>query len=316
MSLADQSELAELLDEGERREGENAGAARARELEALAFGIHDNVPDAVYHARVKGIASKSVLDLVRRSPARYKAWLEGAERNSTPALHLGKAAHMAQLEPAPFERRYVIAPDFGDLRATPGRTTKEQGKANKQARAAWIAEHAGAMVLDCKDGATTLGMVRAIAAHPTASAMLLDGRPEVTLKWRDAATGLICKARPDYWLADLAIAIDMKSTTDARAPAFSRTIEDYGYHRQEAFYREGFAALGQPLDHFLFLPVEKESPFDLAAWELDAEDVAAGAAEVLEDLYSLADCMQRDEWPGYPLGVRRIRRPGWARKKV
>lgn len=308
------AELTEVLDEGERLEGESEHLARARELLALPEGIHRAVPEATYHAKVLGVASKSALDLVLRSPARYRAWIDGAEKKRTAALSLGTAVHMARLEPERFASSYVIAPDFGDLRAVAGRTTKEEGKRNKETKAAWAKDHAGAVILPAGDGATTLGIVRSIAAHPTAGELFAEGVPEVTLIWRCRATGLLCKARVDYWLPELRIAVDLKTTTDARRPAFSRTIQDLGYHRQEAHYRDGFEALGEPIDTFLFVPVEKDPPFDLQVFELEEEDADAGRAEVLEARRTLLDCLALDVFPGYETGVKRIGRPGWARK--
>jgi exodeoxyribonuclease VIII len=282
----------------------------------LPDGVHADVAESTYHARIPGVASKSALDLVLRSPAHYRAWLDGRERARTAALSLGTAVHMARLEPERFARTYVIAPDFGDLRAVEGRTTKEQGKANKTARDEWRREHVGAVVLDSKDGAATLGMVRAIAEHPDAGPLFEGGLPEVTLKWVDPETEILCKARVDYWIPELRIAVDLKTTTDAREWAFARSISEYGYHRQDAHYRRGFEVLGQPIEQFVFIAVEKEPPFDLCVYELDREDVADGRAEVSDALRTLGWCVANDTWPGYARGVRQISRPRWGRKSL
>jgi hypothetical protein len=297
--------------------GENARTL-GNELEAVPDGLHADVPERVYHQRIADFVSRSSLDLVARSPARYRAWLEGADRRPAPALRLGSAVHMAMLEPERFVQTYVVEPAWGDVRAVEGRTTKEEGKANKDRRDAWRAAHAGATILESADGVATLGMVKAIAAHPTAQLVLLDAQAEVTVVWRDEETGLRCKARLDSWLADVLLPVDLKSTDDAREHAFARSVDTYGYHRQAAHYIDGLRANGLDVGDgaFTFIAAEKEPPYDLAVYQLDAEDVADGRAQNRAAMRTLAECLASDRWPGYGQGIRTIQRPAWARRRA
>lgn len=290
-------------------------AAPSRALLDLEDGLHAEFPADDYHARIPGVASKGALDEIARSPARYKAWLDGKVREETPALSLGKAIHMALLEPDRFARTYLIAPDFGPCRKTAD-CSSERAKDNKTRRDAWRAEHAGAVLLDSRDGATTLGMVRAVVEHPTASALLLDGIAEATLKWRDPETGLVCKGRPDYYLPDIATCLDIKSTVDAREDSFSRSIFNYGYHRQEAHYSDGFREVKLPLEDYLLLAIEKEPPFDLSIWQLDDDARAVGREQVRAAMLKMAHFHALNEWPGYPIGIHPISLPAWARKRT
>jgi hypothetical protein len=307
-------ELALAMAAARSHEALDAALYARATLESLPPGIYYDLPEQVYHQRLLGYASKSALDEILRSPARYRAWLEGTDEVGTRALSMGTAVHVAMTEPERFARSYVIEPDFGDLRAVEGRTTKEQGKDNKIRRDAWRLEHAGATILRSEDGQATLRMVRAVAAHPTARALLLDGQPEVTLLWRDAETGLRVKARVDYWLEDIGIAIDIKTTTDARPGPFARSIETYRYHGQQALYVDGFRACGAPVEDFLFMPIEKDGAHDLDVYILDEEDVAEGREDNRRALRLLSECFERNEWPGYAPGIKRITRPAWARK--
>ena len=119
-------------------------------------GLHDGIADQVYRQRIPGLVSKSVLDLVHRAPALYKAWLDGAEDEPTPALLFGKAFHCALLEPDVFRRTYAVEPSFGDCRS----------KDNKARRDAWRAEHNGVSLITREDDETIRGMIRVIRAHP------------------------------------------------------------------------------------------------------------------------------------------------------
>jgi hypothetical protein len=73
-------------------------------------GIYRGLPNADYHGG-PGI-SKSGLDLIRKSPAHYRAIVTADndnERKPTPAQAIGTALHMLVLEPAEFARTYTLA---------------------------------------------------------------------------------------------------------------------------------------------------------------------------------------------------------------
>jgi PDDEXK-like domain of unknown function (DUF3799) len=255
-----------------------------------AHGLHLQVPEDEYHQRILGVASKGALDKVRRSPAHYKAWVDGtAPEETSAALEFGKMLHCAILEPDVFETTYVVAPDFGDQRF----------KENKAKKAAWLVENDGRMPVDAKDFRAFLGMADSIRRHPKAGPLLVGGDAEVTVRWRDEETGIECKARLDYHLLQDRIVLDLKSTDDARERAFSWSAADYGYDRQAAFYSDALAALGLPVDDFYFVAAEKRAPHLVGFYNLSDEDLRKGRATIREDLRALADCLERDEWgPG------------------
>src|SRR5579863_2435912 len=141
-------------------------------IRALPHGIHANIPEALYHARVKDLASKSGLDIIRRAPSKWIAYLNGKERPPTDDMIFGTTFHCALLEPERYEREYVIAPTFGDLRAVQGRTTKEEGAANKAAKSAWLASHQGVKLVEPEDHERIAGMIASCHAHPLVGPML------------------------------------------------------------------------------------------------------------------------------------------------
>lgn len=74
-------------------------------------GIYDHLSNAEYHAGPG--ESKSLLDLVRRSPVHYAARKEPAndneQRQPTPAQMIGTAFHALLLEPKEFAKNYCLA---------------------------------------------------------------------------------------------------------------------------------------------------------------------------------------------------------------
>lgn len=275
----------------------------------LTHGLHDGVPESVYHARVPGLVSKHALDLVRRSPAHYKAWLDGAETKDNDDFRLGRALHCALLEPERFESEYVIMPTFAEDRDKAGKLSTKEGKAKK---AAWLAAHQGCAVIDPADRAVALAMAASVKEHPSAARVLAGGRAEVTARWKDADTELECKARADYLVADKGFVVDVKTADNAGADAFARAAAAYGYHRQAAFYQDGFTAAGIPISSFVFIVVEKTPPYAVALYMIDEAGMAMGRLAVRDAMERLADCLERDAWAAYPEKIQVLSLPAWA----
>jgi len=261
---------------------------------AIPFGIHPNLPGSAYYKRTLGEASKSGLDQVARSPAHYLAWVTDPEADAppTPAMKFGTAFHCAVLEPERFAREYVVLPDFGPL----------QSSTNRAKRDAWIAERGHPECLSQSDYDTVRWMRDSVLSHPVAAPLFNgEGESELTLSWQDEETGLPCKARVDRALRHKRVAADLKSCIDGSLEPFARAAHNYGMHRQHAFYATGFAALGEPLDFFGFVPVEKVRPYACAVYQLTREDVEKGARLIRRDLRRLADAVSTGEFPAYPM---------------
>ncbi|HTJ17769.1 MAG TPA: PD-(D/E)XK nuclease-like domain-containing protein [Steroidobacteraceae bacterium] len=278
----------------------------------LPNGVHRDVAPAVYHAPALGVVSKTALDKIHRSPAHYKAWLDGTDaEESSEALEFGAAFHCALLEPDRFAAEYAIAPDFGDTRKT-DKTTKEDAKANKTRRDEWRTANAGKQPLDAFDANCIAGMVAAVRQHPLAGKMIRDGVSELTLKWRDSETGLTCKSRLDRYVEGHAMILDAKSTLDARWEAFRKDIAKWRYHVQDALYRSAAVELGIPVQYFVFLACEKLPPYAVATYTLDADGIGRGYSAARADIDLLATCVRDNVWPGYPVGIKEIELPPWA----
>lgn len=271
-------------------------------IHELPQGIHENVPPELYYQRILGVASKSSLDLLHRAPSVYRNWIDTGEEVSTPALDFGHAFHCALLEPDRFVSDFVVRPDFGDCRF----------KENKTKRDAWTAANEGKLVISDADMTVVRGIILAAQRHPLAARLLRKGSRELTLRWTDPGTGIECKARADWYVEELGLCLDLKSTIDASLRHFRRDVATHGYHRQEAFYREGFERCGKRLEHFVFLACEKAAPFLVGLYALDARAVENGRASVMRDLETLRRCIDTDTWPGLPETIETIHLPTWA----
>jgi len=270
----------------------------------LATGLHLNIPAEVYHHReLGGPVNCSALSEVAKSLSKYLAWCKGERSKAdSKALHFGRAWHCHALEPYVFAKTYAFRPDFGDCRF----------KENKARRDAWEAEHANHIVLDRAELDTIVRMTRALMSDDIARELLSGGVAEATVRWDDEETGLPCKLRADYYREDLATVVDLKSTVDASESAFGKSAASYRYHVQAAHYSAGFAAIGKPLDSFLFIAVEKEPPYDMSIYYIDREGMQKGEERYRENMRTLAGALETGEFPGYPKGIRSLALPYWT----
>ena len=128
----------------------------------------------------------------------------------------------------------------------------------------------------------------------------------------DEPTSELVRVRPDFYREDLGIILDLKTTGSAHPDAFARSVVDYGYHAQEAIYSDTWRSLGKPVEGFVFLAVEKETPFAFAVYELPPSIVEEGRAMMRKALDTYAACRASDSWPAYGDGVQELSFKRWA----
>ena len=237
----------------------------------------------------------SSLKAMSLSPLHYRYGLTHP-RPDTPAMQKGRAVHVAVLEPDEFPKRYTVWDG-----------TK---RGNAFSDFALTAFEAGLEVLSAAEYDECLAIRDAVRNHPVAGPLLARGRSEVTMTWRDEATGLPCKARLD-WI-DGGDLTDLKTTRSIREWDFARTIATLKYNAQLAHYSNGMAANGIAPGAVRIIAVESDPPHDVAVYRLSDDALWAGAEEVAELLARVESCTKSGDWPGgYPT-EQVIDLPPWA----
>jgi exodeoxyribonuclease VIII len=109
--------------------------------------------------------------------------------------------------------------------------------------------------------------------------------------------------------------IDYKTTTNANPDEFAKTIYNFGYHNQAAFYQEGFLNIFGVRPPFILLPIEKNPPYECGFFMADEMMIKIGSDEnrKLLDLYN--DCYNNNRWPGYEDKLQTISLPAWIINK-
>lgn len=264
-------------------------------------GIWLGLANEVYHAG-PGISKSGLWEIWTKTPAHYRY---PPEREIKEHFEIGSAIDIAILEPYSFEKRVSRGPD--------------DRRGNKWKDAAANALSAKMHLLKGADYDAVLTVRDAIMANSFLNNLLTGGVADDTnltqpsAYWVDQQTGLLCRARPDKVRTDIGVMLDLKSARSAAPLGFSKACGEYGYHCQEGWYTEGWAAAGEaPIEGMLFLAVEPESPYAWGLYELTPEAVAEGNAIMRKSLGIYAECSKTDVWPAYSEGVVEIDIPRWA----
>ena len=216
-------------------------------------------------------------------------------------MRLGTAVHTAVLEPARFTECYAEGPMVS--RAT--KVWKDAAKATK------------ATLLPPDEFRLISGIVSSLQNHDAASKALFrgEGENEATFITRDATSGIDIKCRADRVTASGFI-VDLKTTQDASASAFAKSVANFNYHLQAAFYMRCIEqATGTIPKGFVFVAVEKEPPYACQVFLADEEMLNFGTKKVdllLKQLRQLTEEFGTKPWPSYSQQVQPLSLPEWA----
>lgn len=227
--------------------------------------------NAEYHSRPE--LSCSQLKTLLKNPYEY---IMGIKPESTKNMDFGSCVHKLILEPQDFDKEFAISPKF-DLRKT----------ADKEAKQAFETLNIGKTLMS-KDDYQNAQQCAEIALQ-IAGKFFKDGVAENS--YFSEIDGIKVKCRPDYYIENLGLVVDVKTTQDASPDGFTRSIANFGYHIQAAFYSDVLQSLGKPVNKFLFVAIETKEPFMVGLFTLDDVGMDFGRNEYKRafDIYRRID---------------------------
>lgn len=261
--------------------------------------------------------SASGLKLLARSPWHYR---NRVETDPTPAMLRGTLAHCAVLEPDAMDKRYCVVPE--DAPARPSRRQWEAKKpsAESQSAMAWWTlfqqENAGRELVSHADYSLCQTQLAAVKDCPELAELLRSGHGEVSIFWIDPATGIYCKARPDWLPRDNewnVVALDLKTCTDESPNGFGRASARLRYELQDAHYSAGIEAVTGKSGRFAFGAVTSKPPVLAMPYFLTDEIRQQGREERAELMERLAWCQRENKWPTYGAGFQLLDFPAYAK---
>lgn len=271
----------------------------------MSAGHEIDMSESDYHSDPS--LSHSRIETFIQSPRLFHARYVGKTigDTETPARRLGKMLHCAVFEPGRWVREYAAAPKF-DKRTNAG----------KADWARWQADHPDVTAVDPFDKAQVDGMAAALAANPHSRRMLveLEGKAELSLMWKDDASGLACRCRLDRLLVGLSSIVDLKSARFVTPDDLKRQAYGYGYHRKAAFYTEAHRQVyGENPEAFWFCSVHSAAPYEVCVWQWGAAAEAVGWSECRNAMDSIARAYDSGDWRApWELEVVEFELPKWA----
>lgn len=277
-------------------------------------GIHDDVSEPHYHADRGSLSVTSAkLLLPPNCPARFRE----AQDNPPPpkpAFDFGSLAHALILGKGP--ELAILDPAVHGLKAD-GTIADVPAMTGMWRKAAAAARAEGKLPVSTDDYLAAQQMAEAVWAHPVASELFTDGRPEVSVYQRDAETGVRLRGRVD-WLRNDGRIVDLKTSVTANPAELVSRFWKFGYFMQDAWYRDLVAHHHDvpESEAFVFVVVEKTPPYLVTVVRYDAEAVEEGRRLNRLAVNTYAECVESGVWPGYADRTVTISLPGWVARQA
>lgn len=271
----------------------------------IEVGVWD-VDEDTYFADTKHVSNSMLKTFSESIPRYYAKYVTKTLPNETSdALRLGSAFDSMLLHPG--LNRVVQAP-ICDRRTKDGKVQWEL----------FLRDNAGRIVVSAEEYRMLCGMVIGIRENYTTDRLISEhGMRGIIFRWWHPGTRLWCKAMMDSVASD--VIVDLK--TIDRLENWPKAVANWKYYRQQAWYQSGDRAI---IEHFgqqdkpkefVFVVVEKEPPYEAAAFTLDEDAVAQGHSENEAAIEELARCLRSDRWESrYRGDIFKTSLPRWAMK--
>ena len=257
-----------------------------------------------------GVNWSALKVLLTTSPLHfYNRFMLGFASPSSAAMTFGRLIHCAILEQPILHQEFVVKPEAPSDRPTYFRT--KEGKAEMEL---WKARNKNRDIVSSADMDKAMAMVAALQGKKQSRFWLWDceGINEQAYQWEvevpEFSLPVLCRGKMDR----VAIVdgkkyiVDYKST--AKTPtmgSFGRTIGEYLYHAQLAFYADGEGA-----DGAIIVAQETSAPYDSTVFMLSDDLMDEGRRIYATALQRYADCVLNHKteapdstvqaWPGLP----------------
>jgi len=240
--------------------------------------------------------SKSALDDFAKCPAWYyaKHVAKEVEREETAAMQYGTLLHSLILDG---KASYHAKPDGMSFASKDGK--------------AWREAHQDLPIISQGESDSLQRTAGELLKHPVASKLFGEGRSEVSMFGIHAETNTIIKGRAD-WIGSGRI-VDIKTTADASNKGLSKSIYNFGYHRQAWLYLELAKQNALELGQFVFIAIEKGPVPLINVRALSPTAIEQGGIEINSQLRDLAECRRTGIWKDYSAdNIGEIDLPTWA----
>jgi hypothetical protein len=267
------------------------------------MSLHDNIPEAQYHADTKTLSASGAKVLLGKRPP----------SSDSDALAFGRLVHILLLEPDRIDEYVDLDPDIIGL------TVKGEKSDNPRATKAWKeavfkAEQSGLTIIDSGTLAHARAVAAAVQAHPEAGRILAQATGHEVSAYAEHPSGAMVRARFDAVAPGFLI--DVKTCRDADPENFGREVHGLMYHVSAANYIDIARANGLTVDRFDLICVEKEptpgGDYRVAVMELHPDAIDKGRELMAEACSRWLANGKRIDLPSYGDDRHVVDLPPWA----
>jgi hypothetical protein len=265
----------------------------------------DIVPPDRYHADHLGdtpTLSRSIAHLLVSRTPRHAWWNHPKLNPDYQPKTSGILDHGSAVHALLFEGKTPCVCDFADWRTNAAKDARDQARKD------------GMIPLLSKDAEIVTAMCQAIDQQLdqlNGVRPFVAGQPEQTILWQEP-NGTVCRVRVDYLTDDRRHLFDLKTTTTADPQVWSRRrLWEDGLDVQCSLYRRGIRATTGIDPEWAYVVVENTPPYALSVISLTPDALELADHKVDKAIALWQQCLDADEWPGYPSQVCYAELPPW-----
>lgn len=258
------------------------------------------------YQRIEAVNWSALKVLIDGSPMHYRWMKDHPGENDTASRVFLRAIHCAILEPQRFEVLYGV---FDGVKRGSKWALTKQAEPEKE-------------FLKPDEMATIKAIQTSVFSHNIVKTLVSAGTNEISLKWVNPITQLLCKARLDilihYPEKNLVEIWDLKTVGASASPDAVRRLAQKNYWiGQLDHYREAIQVLrpGKKVRCGI-IALEDRAPFDLAAYYITEKDLNEAREERQDLLNILKICQESNLWPGRCAEIEELEMKPWEEPKL
>ena len=218
--------------------------------------------------------TNSQLGYLKKGYEYYQMMKRGGLIDS-PALRFGNLLHTLVLEPQEYQDKFIVF----NPEDRPEKDKSMASKLNKGWKRSF--EEQPGIVINMDQYNQALNMRDKLYKFKEIKDILDNSEKEVPKCWLDFNTMRKCKGKADMVVDGGSMLVDLK-TTSKPITEFKKSAYRYSYHRQAAFYMDGFGA-----KEFVFIVIETQPPFQIGIFRCSEGFIEQGREEYVSLLQQL-----------------------------
>ncbi len=203
----------------------------------------------------------------------YYEMMKKGEKIDSPALRFGNLVHTLILEPKEYQNKFTVF--NSEDRPEPSKTMSSKlNRAWKQKIDETCLER-DKILLTMEQYQLGLNLRDKLMNVKEVKDILDNSKKEVAKCWLDFNTMVKCKGKADIVVDGGDMLVDIK-TTSKPVTEFAKSAYRYNYHRQGAFYLDGFGA-----KEFMFVVIETQAPYQVGIFRCSENFIDQGRDEYI-----------------------------------